>query len=127
MRQAYEPQQPSPFPRDLEYLWGKTVIVNAMVRHRGVTEFSGKGGKLVKMPQLDIQDLHIAGYDQIIPHAIISSPVLWKSGVKAMDVLTFQAMLIKGKGGCVAFSGVKNVKSYPYFANQSFEEVQCIG
>lgn len=129
MRKPHEPIQPSDFPTDLEFLWGQQVSVVADVFYRTVIEIPGTKSKTVKMPQLEIKNLHITGYDDVIPQAVVCSPAFWKSGLKMLDTVVFQGTLAKGKRNCIAFRGVKNVKNLHFVAgnNDSFEEVQPLG
>ena len=63
MIQMQEQVKSTAFPPDLEHLWGRTVTAQGSIVRRSVIELPPKGGKSVKMPILDLVDVHIDGYD----------------------------------------------------------------
>ncbi len=110
MRMRDERDEGTPFPAELEHLWGKAVDVECSVARRTVIEFPGEKGKMVKMPVVDLANIRIDGYDSVIPAATVMGPAFWRSKAKRFDKIEFTGTLIKERGRNLGFSRIKNIK-----------------
>ena len=92
MIQMQEQVKSTAFPPDLEHLWGRTVTAQGSIVRRSVIELPPKGGKSVKMPILDLVDVHIDGYDGEIQAVTVIGPAFWKIGRASCRVRVFRAV-----------------------------------
>lgn len=129
MIQKCEQVKSTVFPQDLEFLWGKTVTAKGSIVRRSVIELSPKGGKPVKMPILDLVDVHINGYDGVIQATTVAGPAFWRSKAHCFDKVEFEGRLIKERGNVVGFKSIKGVKVFSpvQTALDDFVEVEGFG
>ena len=129
MIQMQEQVKSTAFPPDLEHLWGRTVTAQGSIVRRSVIELPPKGGKSVKMPILDLVDVHIDGYDGEIQAVTVIGPAFWKSKAHRFDKVEFEGRLVKEKGNVVGFKSIIGVKVFAPVQTtlDGFVEVEGIG
>lgn len=107
---------PTKFPHALNDKLGKTVSATGIVLRRSITSVPDKqkANEEIKMPLIEVCELRIAGFDDVIPKAILKSPALWHIKAKTLDAISFRAVLIRENSQFIGFRLIKDVQVLPF-------------